>query len=122
MFSLQQRAGSESCIWIRGLWTFAATAASVLLGGVKFLAKLKFYAVFRLAVGDRGAERRRASARYLIGQGPSKEPTMGQQQQSNPGQGGQQGGQQQKPGQQTQNPGQGGQHGGQQKPGQGGQR
>jgi hypothetical protein len=39
-----------------------------------------------------------------------------QQQQNNPGQGGQQGGQQ-KPGQQTQNPGQGGQQGGQ-KPGQ----
>jgi hypothetical protein len=49
-----------------------------------------------------------------------------QQQQNNPNQGGQHGGQQ-KPGQQTQNPGQGGQHGGQhggqQKPGQqGGQR
>lgn len=41
-----------------------------------------------------------------------------QQQQSNPGQGGQQGGQPQKPGQQTQHPGQGGQQGGQQKPGQ----
>lgn len=42
-----------------------------------------------------------------------------QQQQNNPGQGGQQGGQPtQKPGQQTQQPGQGGQQGGQPKPGQ----
>ena len=43
----------------------------------------------------------------------------GQQDQGNPNQGGQQGGQQDKPGQQTQKPGQGGQQGGQQdKPGQ----
>ena len=38
----------------------------------------------------------------------------GQQDQGNPNQGGQQGGQQDKPGQQTQKPGQGGQQGGQQ--------
>ena len=43
---------------------------------------------------------------------------MGQQDQNNPNQGGQQGGQKENPGQQTQKPGQGGQQGGQQKPGQ----
>jgi hypothetical protein len=41
----------------------------------------------------------------------ANERNQGQQQQNNPNQGGQHGGQ--KPGQQTQNPGQGGQHGGQ---------
>ena len=52
--------------------------------------------------------------------GQDKDKMNPQHQQNNPGQGGQQGGGQGKPGQQTQNPGQGGQQGGQ-KPGQGGQ-